>query len=155
MRFQLKQNRKAAWELEEEARRWEHDMKRATREQLRKIDQIKVELKHVQDIDDVIQTTSAIYWDTVEAKINRLETERVVYMDEIFSLRLVMEEMQAHMQEQVASTYASTEQVLQDQQEVEVVDSLQFILAYVLAFLPWSITKRKFHFIHMNYSFSL
>jgi len=36
-------------------------MKRATREQLRKIDQIKVELKHVQDIDDVIQTTSAIY----------------------------------------------------------------------------------------------
>ena len=96
MRFQLKQNRKAAWELEEEARRWEHDMKRATREQLRKIDQIKVELKHVQDIDDVIQTTSAIYWDTVEAKINRLETERVVYMDEIFSLRLVMEEMQAH-----------------------------------------------------------
>jgi len=72
----------------------------------------------------------------VEAKINRLETERVVYMDEIFSLRLVMEEMQAHMQEQVASTYASTEQVLQDQQEVEVVGSLQFILAYVLAFLP-------------------
>jgi len=72
----------------------------------------------------------------VEAKINRLETERVVYMDEIFSLRLVMEEMQAHMQEQVASTYASTEQVLQDQQEVEVVDSLQFILAYVLTFLP-------------------
>jgi len=57
----------------------------------------------------------------VEAKINRLETERVVYMDEIFSLRLVMEEMQTHMQEQVASTYASTEQVLQDQQEVEVV----------------------------------
>ena len=74
----------------------------------------------------------------MEAKINRLETERVVYMDEIFSLRLVMEEIQAHMQEQVASTYASTEQVLQDQQEVEVevVDSLQFILAYVLTFLP-------------------
>ena len=72
----------------------------------------------------------------MEVKINRLETERVVYMDEIFSLRLVMEEMQAHMQEQVASTYASTEQVLQDQQEVEVVDSLQFILAYVLVFLP-------------------
>ena len=64
----------------------------------------------------------------MEAKINRLETERVVYMDEIFSLRLVMEEMQ----EQVAST----DQVLQDQQEVEVVDFLQFILAYVLAFLP-------------------
>lgn len=68
----------------------------------------------------------------MEAKINRLETERLVYMDEIFSLQLVMEEMQ----EQVASTYASTEQVLQDQQEVEVVDSLQFILAYVLVFLP-------------------
>lgn len=68
----------------------------------------------------------------MEVKINRLETERLVYMDEIFSLQLVMEEMQ----EQVASTYASTEQVLQDQQEVEVVDSLQFILAYVLAFLP-------------------
>jgi len=47
MRFQLKQNRKTAWELEEEARRCEHDMKRATREQLRKIDQIEVELKHV------------------------------------------------------------------------------------------------------------
>lgn len=68
----------------------------------------------------------------MEAKINRLETERLVYMDEIFSLQLVMEEMQ----EQVASTYASTEQVLQDQQEVEVVDSLQFILAYVLVFFP-------------------
>ena len=34
----------------------------------------------------------------MEAKVNRLETERVVHMDEILSLRLAMQEMQAHMQ---------------------------------------------------------
>jgi hypothetical protein len=55
-------------------------------------------LKHAQDINDVSQTTLGIYRDIVEAKVNRLETERVVHMDEIFSLRLAMQEMQAHMQ---------------------------------------------------------
>ncbi|RLN36506.1 proline- glutamic acid- and leucine-rich protein 1-like [Panicum miliaceum] len=98
MRFQQEQSRKEAWEREEETRRREHNMERVMREQSRKIDQIEVELKHAQDINDVSQTTSAIYPDTVEAKVNRLETERVGHMDEIFSLRLAMQEMQAHMQ---------------------------------------------------------
>ena len=61
-------------------------MKMVTREQSRRIDQIEVELKHAQDINNVSQTTSAIYRDTVEAKVNRLETERVVHMDEILAL---------------------------------------------------------------------
>ena len=65
-------------------------MKMVTREQSRRIDQIELELKHAQDISNVSQTTSAIYRDTVEAKVNRLETERVVHMDEILSLRLTM-----------------------------------------------------------------
>ena len=65
-------------------------MKMVTREQSRRIDQIELELKHAQDISNVNQTTSAIYRDTVEAKVNRLETERVVHMDEILSLRLAM-----------------------------------------------------------------
>ena len=90
MRFQLEQSTKSAWEREEEARRWEHDMKIVTREQSRRIDQIELELKHAQDISNVSQTTSTIYRDTVEAKVNCLETERVVHMDEILSLRLAM-----------------------------------------------------------------
>ena len=65
-------------------------MEMLMREQSRRIDQIEVELKHAQDISNVSQTTSAIYRDTVEAKVNRLETERVVHMDEILSLRLAM-----------------------------------------------------------------
>ncbi|KAG2650547.1 hypothetical protein PVAP13_1NG205119, partial [Panicum virgatum] len=80
MKFQLEKSRKAAWEHEEEVRKREYDMESAMREQSRKIDQIEAELKHAQEIND---------------------TDRVVHMDEIFSLRLAMEEMQAHMQGQV------------------------------------------------------
>ena len=61
-------------------------MEMLMREQSRRIDQIEVELKHAQDISNVSQTTSAIYRDMVEAKVNRLETERVVHMDEILAL---------------------------------------------------------------------
>ena len=53
MRFQLEQSTKSAWEREEEARRWEHDMEMLMREQSRRIDQIEVELKHAQDINEV------------------------------------------------------------------------------------------------------
>ena len=49
----MEQSRKSAWEHEEEARRWEHDKKMVTREQSRRIDQIEVELKHAQDINEV------------------------------------------------------------------------------------------------------
>ena len=70
-------------------------MEMLMREQSRRIDQIEVELKHAQDINYVSQTTSAIYRDTVKAKVNHLETQRLVHMDKIFSLQLAMQEMQA------------------------------------------------------------
>jgi hypothetical protein len=73
-------------------------MERVMREQSRKIDQIGAELKHARDTMEVGQTTSAIYRDTVEANQRRLEVEGAFQRNEIYSLRLALQEMQAQVQ---------------------------------------------------------
>jgi hypothetical protein len=100
MRCNLEQSRKAAWEREKEARDREHELERVMREQSRKIDQIQLELTHAQDTMEVGQTTSAIYRDIMEVKQRRLEAAEALQRDEIYSLRLALQEAQAQAQAQ-------------------------------------------------------
>lgn len=73
----------------------EHDMGRIMREQSKRIDEYEEKQRTMKEYMDASRNTSERAREAAESNVNRLEAERFQQLDEILSLLLALEEMQA------------------------------------------------------------